>query len=120
MATVCSRCSHVYEQPGACPLCGALPPPLPGEPSAPTLGPRWQQTAWGRILIGLILAQGLFYGLRHLVKGILLVSGEVPLAEWQDVRNLLVLQAIQVFGLIVGGVLAGGGQRSGLVLGAVV
>ena len=58
-------------------------------------GPRWQQTAWGRILIGLILAQGLFYGLRHLVTGILLASSETsPQEVWSDVRNLLLLQAL--------------------------
>jgi hypothetical protein len=96
---------------------------MPAEPTlTPTaVGPRWQQTAWGRILIGLILAQGLFYGLRHLVTAILLAfSGVSPEELAVDLRTLLVIQAIQLFALIVGGVMAGGGQRSGLVLGAVV
>jgi hypothetical protein len=63
----------------------------------------------------------LFYGLRHLVTGILLASTEASAEEvWGDVRTLLIIQALQLLGLIVGGILAGGGQRSGLVLGAVV
>jgi hypothetical protein len=122
MAMVCARCNHIFEQSGSCPRCGAVPQAGVLESSpAPTPGPRWQQTAWGRILIGLVVAQGLFYGMRHLVTGILLASSEGSAHEmWTDVRNVLILQGIQLFGLVVGGVLAGGGQRSGLVLGAVV
>ncbi len=121
MALVCSRCSHLFDQPGACPRCGAAPPPMTEQAPAPTRGPRWQQTAWGRILIGLVLAQGLFYGLRHLLTGLLLASAEAGAQEgWEEVRTVLILQGIQWFGLLVGGLLAGGGQRSGLVLGGVV
>jgi hypothetical protein len=120
MSLVCSRCSHVYDTASACPRCGAGAPAR-DEGSAPTLGPRWQQTAWGRILIGLILSQGLFYGLRHLTTGVMLAAEEGGAESiWGDVRNLLILQGIQVFGVLVGGALAGGGQRSGLFLGTVV
>ncbi len=122
MAIICSRCNHVHDQPEICPRCGVITPVQPREHTpAPAPGPRWQQTAWGRILIGLILAQGLFYGLRHLVTGLLVAwSGLSPEELWQDVRNLLLLQGLQLFGLIIGGLVTGGGQRSGLVLGAVV
>jgi hypothetical protein len=82
---------------------------------------RWQQTPWGRILIGLMLAQGLFYGLRHLLTGVLLaINGGSAEETWGNVHNLLLLQAVQGLSLFLGGVLAGGGQRSALVLGAVV
>jgi hypothetical protein len=82
-------------------------------------GPRWQQTSLGRILIGLIIAQGLFYALRHLLTGILLAaSGSEPEELWDDMGHLLLLQAIQLFSLIVGGMMAGGGQQQGLVVGA--
>jgi hypothetical protein len=68
-----------------------------------------------------MLSQGLFYGLRQLITGIVLASSGSSADEvWGDVGNLVLLQGIQLFGLIVGGMLAGGGQRSGLVVGAVV
>jgi hypothetical protein len=119
MSAVCSRCSQVFDD-AACPRCGT-PPPIHDFSPAPAHGPRWQQTGWGRILIGLILSQGLFYGLRHLTTGLLLVADDGDAeAMWNDVRNLLILQGIQLFGVLVGSILAGGGQRSGFFLGAVV
>src|SRR5262245_23969165 len=120
MSAVCSRCSHVFDYASTCPRCGA---PAPAQDLLPTPahGPRWQQTAWGRIMIGLILSQGLFYGLRYLTTGLLLVALDSSADEmWTDVRNLLILQALQLFGVVVGGMLAGGGQRNGLFVGAIV
>jgi hypothetical protein len=120
MALVCSRCTHIFDNSDTCPRCGADAPALDSG-TTPGHGPRWQQTAWGRILIGLILAQGMFYGLRHLITGLLLATSNLTADElWADVRGLLILQALQIFGLLFGSLLAGGGQRSGLTLGAVV
>src|SRR5688572_27824868 len=101
MSSVCSRCSHIYDYADACPRCGTNPPDRGSESNAaPTRGPRWQQTAWGRILIGLILAQGLFYGIRHLVTGVLLAaSGGEADALWSDLRNVMILQGIQLLGV---------------------
>jgi hypothetical protein len=121
MALVCPRCSNIYDSAAGCPRCGAPAPLSETDPADLGRGPRWQQTTWGRILIGLILSQGLFYALRHLLTGALLAyHGGTSQELWEDVRNLLLLQAIQVVSLIAGGMLAGGGQRRGLVLGAVV
>jgi hypothetical protein len=122
MAVVCPRCSNLFDPVTDCPRCGATPPDEPREAAAPPgHGPRWQQTALGRILIGLILSQGLFYGLRHLLTGVLLAySGRTAQDVWEDVEHLILWQAIQAFGVIAGGILAGGGQRQGLFLGAVV
>src|SRR5262245_39642471 len=121
MSVVCPRCSNIYEPAGACPRCGAPSPKPELDGPAPARGPRWQQTPWGRILIGLILSQGLFYGLRHLLTGILMAaSGYTAEQLWDNVRHLLLLQSVQMVGLIAGGMLAGGGQRNGLALGAVV
>src|SRR5687767_3558090 len=121
MSLVCSRCSHVFENVSSCPRCGARVPVRDDDGPAPARGPRWQQTAWGRVLIGLILSQGLFYGLRRLTTGLQLATEEGGgEAMWSDVQNLLVLQGIQLLGVLIGGALAGGGQRSGLFLGAVV
>jgi hypothetical protein len=119
MSAVCSRCSNLYDPANPCPHCGTGAPITDSGTSAMP-GPRWQQTSWGRVLIGLILAQGLFYGLRHLLTGILLASSPEGQDIWEDMTNLLFLQAIQLLALLAGGILAGGGQHQGLFLGTMV
>ena len=121
MSLVCSRCSNVCASIGPCPRCGSPVASAPEASRAATVAPQWQQTSWGRMLIGLILAQGLFYGLRQLLTGILLATTEgEPQELWNDLGRLLLLQALQLFALLVGSVLAGGGQRQGFYLGGLV
>src|SRR5262245_42045990 len=120
MSTVCPHCGHQMVDPRAiCPRCAGLGPQRAAPPGG-SAAPGWQQTPWGRILIGLLLSQGLFYGLRQLLTGVLLVTGDVAEDESGQFRHLLLFQGMQMLALLLGGVLAGGGQRSGLVLGAVV
>jgi hypothetical protein len=89
------------------------------EPQRPTTSRK--QTAWGQVMIGLILAQGLFYGLRHLLTGILLgATGVEPQALWEDTRNILLLQSVQMMAILAGGALAAGGRQQGLFLGTMV
>jgi hypothetical protein len=117
MSAVCSQCSTLYAQGGRCPRCGDGVPTGLSASSVRSV-PRWLQTPWGRVLIGLILSQGLFYGLRHLLTGILLaVTGAEPQDLWADMSHLVLLQAIQLLALFAGGMLAGGGQQQGVVLG---
>jgi hypothetical protein len=72
-------------------------------------------------MIGLILAQGLFYGLRHLLTGILLAArGAEPAALWDDMHHLLLLQAVQMLAVFAGGMLAASGQQQAFVLGCMV
>jgi hypothetical protein len=81
----------------------------------------WQQTPWGRILLGLFLAQGLFYGLRHLLTALLLTAqGEEAVQQiWTTASGFFLLQGVRIFSLLAGAILAGGGQRHGWVVGAV-
>ena len=125
MAMVCPKCSTFHEQRLQCPSCGTrlLYRDLRGGPRRLRLpGARWQQTAWGRILIGLVLAQGLFFGLRQMLTGVLLaVHGDDAGSEVsRALYDLAVLQALQVVTLLVGCILAGSGQRAGIILGALV
>src|SRR5579884_1996972 len=125
MAMVCPQCSTTYEQRLQCPLCGVrlLYHDHRRLRNRPSDGPlHWQQTPWGRILIGLVLAQGLFYGLRHLLTAVLMAAqGEEAITQlWTTASALILLQGVRIFSLLGGAVLAGGGQRHGLVLGAVV
>jgi hypothetical protein len=69
----------------------------------------------------LLLAQGLYYVLRHLCTAGLLVAGEEPQnGVWETLRGLIVLQALQAASVFAAGLLAGAGQRRGLLFGAVV
>ena len=93
---------------------------LPELPCAPTM--RWHETSWGRIFIGLMLAQGLFHGFRRLATGIFLAFNNDGGAE-QTVNTpagFISLQVLQILAVLLGGVMAGSGQRHGVVLGAVV
>ncbi len=120
---VCPQCGTTYEQRLQCPLCGGRllyhDPHRLGGGGAPT---RWQQRPWGRILIGLLLAQGLFYGLRHLLTAILMaVQGEEAVQQMGTAASgILLLQGVRLFALLCGAVLAGSGQRPALFLGAMV
>jgi hypothetical protein len=125
MAMVCSECGKTYEQRLSCPLCGVRLTFLE-RPRArrwfPGRSPGWQQTLWGRILLGLCLAQGLLYGLRQLLTGLLLVQqgeGDLP-HTWSTPAGLVLLESLRLATVLVAGVLAGGGHRHGLLLGALV
>jgi hypothetical protein len=119
MAMVCPRCATATEQLLQCPGCGD-PLPFAGGPPAVALGRDWQHRPWGRIAIGLLLAQGLFYGLRHLSAGLsLAVQGDAT-SGGTELGGLLLTQALQAAALLAGGILAGSGQRNGALLGAVV
>jgi hypothetical protein len=123
MAMVCPQCAVPYEQRLQCPTCGVR---LLYDFRGPKLKPRqvahWQQTPWGRILIGLVLAQGLYFGLQHLLTALLeVLNGQGILRlTWTSVSGLLFLQIVQIVALMAGGALAGGGQQRGAALGAVV
>jgi hypothetical protein len=59
--------------------------------------------------------------LRHLLSGVLLaLANNGDPAIWDSVHGVLLLQAVQLLTLLVGSIFAAGGQRQGLLLGAVI
>ena len=81
----------------------------------------WQQTPWGRFLVGLLLAQGLYYVLRHLcTAGFMVAQEKWGNDVWATLTGLVVLQAIQAVSILTAGMLTGAGQRRGFFFGAVV
>ena len=125
MAMVCPQCNTPYEQRLQCPLCGTrllyhdarrLHKRSPERPL------RWRQQPWGRIFLDLLLAQGLFYGLRHLLTAVLLaVQGREAVEQmWTAASGILLLQGVQMLSVVVGAVFAGAGQRQAAFLGAMV
>lgn len=120
MAMVCPQCNGSFDQRLQCPACGVrLVYQSARRPGAPARS--WQGTPWGRIVVGLLLSQGLYYGLRQLCTAGLLISGdEAARSVWATLYGLVLMQALQALGLLAGGTLAGAGQRQGAVYGAVV
>jgi hypothetical protein len=125
MAMVCPQCNNSYEQRWQCPTCETRllfhdVRSLPARSSDRPL--RWRQRPWGRIFLGLLLAQGLFYGLRHFVTaGLMAAQGRETIEEmWTATSGILLLQTVRMFALLVGAVFAGAGQRPAVFVGAMV
>jgi hypothetical protein len=123
MAMVCPRCHVGFDQRLACPHCevrlvwheGA------GRARGMFAAAGWQHTPWGRIFIGLLLAQGLYYGLRHLCVAALLATrlfdGETL---WTSLEGQLLIQGLQVVSLFIGALFAGAAQPHGAVYGTIL
>lgn len=126
MAMICPRCNGSFDQRWTCPACQVrlAYQAAPGRAASPlevTPGGQWQQTPWGRIFFGVVIAQGLYYGLRQLViAGLLASNDDAVRSAWSTLAGLLVLQGAQALGLVIAGVFTGAGQRQGIVYGAVL
>ncbi|HEY7330161.1 MAG TPA: hypothetical protein VH592_21165 [Gemmataceae bacterium] len=125
MAMYCPQCNTTYEQRWQCPLCETrllfhevrrLPESLPDRSL------RWRQRPLGRILIGLVLSQGLFYGLRHLVTaGLLAGQGREAVEQLgTSAAGILLLQGLRMFALLAGTVFAAAGQHRAAFLGVMI
>src|SRR5437016_4361872 len=110
MAMVCPQCKRSFVQQLTCSECGgrllyqantrATPSDEGSDESY-----QWQQTPWGRMTAGLILAQGLAYGLQQLLTAGLVATGEhSPI--WATLVGILVLHGLQGACLLVGGALS--------------
>jgi len=126
MSMVCPQCHGSFPQRMQCPGCGVRLEYQAGHRAArrgDSSGQfaMWQETPWGRLLVGLLLAQGLYYGLWHLCKaGLLAVNDPATKDVWQTLYGLLLMQGFQVVGLLIGGALAGAGRRQGALYGGIV
>ena len=125
MSMVCPQCNGSFEQRLQCPTCRVRllyqadrrggKDRLPGQPD------QWQHTPWGRIMVGLLLAQGLYHGMRQLCSAGMLAAGEGATPDvWATLFGLMLLQGLQGCGILVGGTLAGAGQRRGMLIGTLV
>jgi hypothetical protein len=127
MPLVCPQCKQLFEKNGVCPLCNVvllyhaqnLNEPPPAATQLEDESPQWQQTPWGKILIGLILAQGLSFGLQQLLIAGFLVGGEGS-DHWNTVLGVVLHHAVFAVSLLIGGALSGAGQSRGIIYGAFV
>jgi hypothetical protein len=123
MAMVCPQCNGSYEQSLNCPTCGVR---LLYESRGCGVGQasaddQWLHTPLGRVVAGIFLAQGLAYGLRMLcTAGVLVTADEAQQSVWSTLYGLVLLQALQGLSLLIGGGVAGAGQRRAITVGALV
>jgi hypothetical protein len=121
---VCPQCHKQYELRVQCPSCDVrLHHSLPGAERRIDIEQpdRWQQTPWGRIIVGVLLAEGLYFGLHQLCTAVILgIMQENSNDSWGTLVGLVISQALQGACLILGGTLAGAGQRRGFAMGAMV
>ena len=80
----------------------------------------WQQTAWGRIFAGLLLAQGLGYATQHLFTAGFLAGDDAIQFQWATPGGLFLLFVLQSLSLMVGAGLAGAGQHQGVLHGGLI
>jgi hypothetical protein len=125
MAMVCPQCNGTFEQRLQCPTCSVrllYQAPSRKRGGVPGAGEEpWQHTPWGRIFIGLLLSQGLYYVLRNLCTAGLLAAGDAaPANARAALSNLVLLQGLQVAGVLAAGILCGAGKHQGFVFGALV
>jgi hypothetical protein len=126
MPMLCPKCRGAFDQRWVCPTCSirlvyesgprrrVADPMGDGRPAA------WGQTPWGRILVGILLSQGLYYGLRQVCNALLQVRGGETPEVWTTLVGIVFLQILQALGLMAGGVLAGAGLRQGAMYGGIV
>jgi hypothetical protein len=125
MAMVCPQCKASHEQSLHCPSCGVrlLYQSHQRRPEGSSSGStgQWLHTAVGRVIAGILLAQGLAYGLQLLcTAGALAAADDVEQSVWSTLYGLVLLQVLQGMSLLIGGGLAGAGQRRAPLLGLVV
>jgi putative membrane protein (TIGR04086 family) len=85
---------------------------------------RWQQTTLGRAFVGLMLAQGMYYGLWQFCAFLVVAFGNINLNnDWAHSPPegwvWVLLQLIQLASVVLGGMVAGAGAgpRRGLFIG---
>ena len=128
MPLACPQCKQTYDRSGVCPLCNVVlmyhAANLQSEPEANSTGDdgsaQWQQTPWGRIVVGLILAQGLSFGLLQLLTAGILATITDGTEAWQTLWGIVLRHAIHGISLILGGALTGASQARGILYGALV
>jgi hypothetical protein len=123
MSMVCPQCDELHEQRLTCPRCGGRLH-YRGERRQAVLAQsgatRWLNSAWGRLVLGLVLAQGLTYAVHRLYSAFSLAFHDQLQTSESDPNVYLLLQGLQLLALVIGAGLAGGGQRAGALLGALV
>ncbi|HEY8504842.1 MAG TPA: hypothetical protein VIL46_09685 [Gemmataceae bacterium] len=120
---VCPQCREMFSGRLLCPACGVQLTST--NRRSPRFAPRRLETVppperpggvFARLLIGLLVAQGLYYGLRRIVSAGLLASG-LPGGWWEGSAGVVTAQVFQGAGLLAGALVAAGGHPRGVAIG---
>lgn len=123
MIQVCVNCGSLIRPGVSCAGCRSrcqMTEPNPGATGPGNLEARWQHTPVGRIVVGLLLAQGLAHGLRLFFNAGLLAAADSSLDIWDAAGRLTVFLTLQGICLLLAGAMAGAGQHAGVLIGTVV
>lgn len=124
MSMVCPQCQRGYEQRLSCPDCGVrlqfMLAIAKNTPAHSTFADddNWQQTPWGRMGIGLLLAQGLGYAIQQMMTAGFMATGDSHV--WTTLWGIVLLHAVQGMSLIIGGAICGAGQARGTTYGSLI
>jgi hypothetical protein len=128
MQRFCPKCRNYFAGQMLCPNCFVQ---LQASTEGPTSDassysdrlqdyfPQLQPPFWMRFLIGLILAQGLYYGLRELVLSYLYAVDTSP-DWWGTDGGWIAARSLQLTALFVGALVAGAGHSRAVFLGLVL
>src|SRR5436305_14238582 len=119
MDRVCPRCRGATPH-MLCPRCGVRTDDA-STAAMPAIPMTDDTSSVGGLLVGLLLAQGLYYAFRHIAVAWLLFTGD-PAREadfWdRSLAGLVTLQALQAAALLAGGMVATAGRHHGVAVGA--
>jgi hypothetical protein len=121
MTLHCPHCSRSYENEVQCPRCAVrlVPEPFKDDPDDP-LPPHWSRNPWGRTILGVLLAQGLFFAIHEILIASRIAVGDESAGLWTHLSGVLTVQGLQLAALMAGSLLAGAGQRNGGLYGSFV
>ena len=125
MLLFCPECQSAFTGVSRCPRCGGLllmpdetPEPVDVTGHAPLIPIK--STPTGRIVVGTVVALGLYLGLRKLTTGWVLASTADVDIWWHSAEALIAVFCLQVFAAGFGAVLTSAGRPRGISLGAAV
>jgi len=124
---VCPQCNGSLDDSQNCPKCGtgllyaATPSESELRKTSRDAAEKWHQSSEGRIVIGVLLALGLCYGLLQMGMACLRGLGkEAASGELNSILGLALFHSLHAVALLPAGIVAGAGQKRGALLGAAV
>lgn len=126
MQLFCPACQAAFAGTQRCPRCGgllllpqeaaeAVVPRVKEAPPAPPL-----PSPTSRVVVGCVLALGMYLALRKFLMGALMASGREPEAWWLTLDGLVAVCGAQAVAVVLGAVVAAAGRSGGFLFGASV